>query len=89
MPNVESTNNTSNPAVNAEAITNGVAFSSACRAIYVGGAGGIALELENGTEVFLAAAPAGQILPIRAVRVLSAISGGGSATTATNLVALF
>ena len=78
--------NTSEPAVSAEAITNDVDFSRACRAIYVGGAGNIVLELEDDSVVYFAGAVAGTVIPVRAKSVLA--SSGGNSTSATNLVAL-
>lgn len=56
-----------------------------CRAIYVGGAGAVAVKTISGaTAVTLAAVPVGTVLPIT-------IDGGqimSTNTTATNLVAL-
>ncbi len=56
-----------------------------CRAIYVGGAGAVAVKTKAGAHaVTLAAVPVGTILPIQ-------IDGGqimSTNTTATNLVAL-
>lgn len=56
-----------------------------CRAIYVGGAGAVAVKTQAGAHaVTLAAVPVGTILPIQ-------IDGGqimSTNTTATNLVAL-
>ena len=74
--------NSPGPALDAEAITNDVAFSRACRGIYVGVAGIINLELEDGGTVVFKGALAGTVLPVRAVKVLA------STTTATDLVAL-
>jgi hypothetical protein len=74
--------NSPGPALDAEAITNDVAFSRACRGIYVGVAGIINLELEDGGTVVFKGAAAGSVIPIRAVKVLAAT------TTATDLVAL-
>ncbi len=53
------------------------------RAIYVGGAGNVAVTMKNGTSVTFTAPPVGTILPVRATRVLA------TGTTATNLVALW
>lgn len=47
------------------------------RAIYVGGAGNLALRLQDGTELVLENVAAGSLLPIRAARVLAS---GTSAT---------
>jgi hypothetical protein len=54
-----------------------VAFSG----IYVGGAGNVAVETNDGTATFTAV-PVGTILPVCAIKVLS------TGTTATNLVGL-
>lgn len=51
-------------------------------AIYVGGAGVVALVLENGTVVNFTAV-AGEIIPVRSIRINS------TGTTATLLVALY
>jgi hypothetical protein len=79
---VATVSNSSGPALDAEAITNGVAFSRACRGIYVGVGGIINLELEDGGTVVFKGAVTGSVIPVRAVKVLSAT------TTATDLVAL-
>lgn len=54
------------------------------RALYVGGAGDLVVEFSGneGTNITLAAVPAGTLLPIRVSRVRAA-------TTATNIVALY
>ena len=77
-----STTNSPGPALDAEAIVNGTAFSRVCRGIYVGVGGIINLELEDGGTVVFKGAVAGTVIPVRAVKVLSAT------TTATDLVAL-
>jgi len=51
-------------------------------AVLVGGAGNIYLVLENGSVVVMAAA-AGQIIPIKTIRV------NNTTTTATNMYALY
>ena len=53
------------------------------RALYVGGAGDIAVEMMSGASVTLRAVPGGALVPLRARRVLSA------GTTATNIVAMW
>lgn len=73
------------PAVYAAAITphdtNDLAYD--IRAIYVGGAGDIALITTGGSAVTLSAVPAGSILPIRASRIKA------TGTTATLIVGLW
>lgn len=55
-----------------------------CRALWVGGAGDVAIIAENDTvAVTITAVPAGTLLPVRAKAVR--VSG----TTATNIVALY
>lgn len=51
-------------------------------AIYVGGAGNVAVIMESGDSVIFTAPPVGSILPIRVKRVLS------TNTTATLLIGL-
>ena len=53
------------------------------RAIYVGGAGDLAVELASGASVTLAAVPAGATLPLRAQKVYA------TGTTAGAIVALW
>ncbi len=52
------------------------------RSIYVGGAGNIALVTAKGTTLTFVGLGAGQVLPMRANRVLA------TGTTATNLIGL-
>lgn len=75
----------SHPAREAFAITPHAtnAISPLPKAIYVGGAGDIALRcVDSGADVTLVAVPVGTILPVRASHVR--VTG----TTATNLVGL-
>lgn len=56
----------------------------ACRALWVGGAGNVAIIAEeDDTVVVWSGVPAGTILPVRAKRVRS------TSTTATNILALY
>lgn len=55
----------------------------ACRGIYVGVGGDIALVTTRGSAVTFAAVPSGSVLPVRAARVKSA------GTSASSLVALY
>lgn len=71
------------PATYAFAITphDSTDFASACRGIYVGGAGDIT-AIVKGVAVLFKAVPVGAILPVSATRV------NATGTTATNLVGL-
>jgi len=57
-------------------------FAYQVRAIYVGGAGNVAVVTPSGTVVTFNGVPAGSVLPVRAIRV-------NDATTATNMVGLY
>ena len=59
------------------------ALSHVTRAIYVGGAGSLTVQLSGGDQVTLAAVPAGSLLPLRAARILA------TGTTATDIVGLW
>jgi hypothetical protein len=61
--------------------TNDLPFIS--RALFVGGAGNVAVEMGSGDNVTFTGVPAGFILPIEVSKVLS------TGTTATNIVALY
>ncbi len=74
---------TSDPAMDCVAIVLDSDLPNACRAIYVGGAGDVSITTLKGATVVFSGAVAGSVLPIACTRVNS------SATTATNLVALF
>lgn len=74
--------------------TNGVAVTKSdstvlpvTRALYIGGAGDVAVVFEDkgsgGSAVTLAGATAGSVLPVRVLKVMS------TNTTATNIVALY
>lgn len=73
------------PATNAAAMSENDSTDLAytTRAIYVGGAGNVVVDMASGqTSVTFSSVPAGTILPIRVTRLRTA-------TTATNLVALY
>lgn len=73
------------PATNAAAMSENDSTDLAytTRAIYVGGSGNVVVDMVSGqTSVTFSNVPAGVILPIRATRLRTA-------TTATNLVALY
>lgn len=86
MPDVYSA-----PAVKARAVTKSDSTVVNCRAIYVGGAGDVAvIPLEDatskggaGTAVVFSAVPAGTFMPISAEKIMS------TSTTATLMVALY
>lgn len=59
-------------------------LTTACRGLYIGGAGDVTLDTVGGeTTVVFNSLVAGTILPVRAVRVRA------TGTTATNIVALW
>lgn len=72
------------PATSAAAVTpnNSTNLSNVTRALYVGGAGDVAVEMLSGDTVTFSAAPVGTILPIRVNKVLF------TGTTATLIIAL-
>ena len=69
---------------NAEAVTTSdtAELARVTRALYVGGAGNIAVVMADRTTVTFAGVPAGTVLPIRVRQVRA------TGTTATNLVGL-
>jgi hypothetical protein len=71
-------------AIHGEAVTKSdtVDLSFVSRAVYVGGAGDLAVIMRNGETITLVAVPAGTLLPIAVSRVMS------TNTTATSIVAL-
>lgn len=78
------------PASAAAAVTPSDTTVLNCRALYVGGAGNVAVHMlgvvgtsPRETSVTFSNVPAGTILPISCYRVLS------TSTTATNIVALY
>jgi len=76
----------SDTAENAAAITphDSTDLSKTTRAIYVGGAGDVSVEMKGaGSAVVFKGLPAGTVLPVRATRVNS------TATSATDLIALW
>lgn len=75
---------TSSPAIDAYSVTpdDAADLPTVARAVYVGGAGDVALVTLGGTSVVFRALAAGAVLPCSTTRVLAA------GTTATNLVAL-
>lgn len=71
------------PPSSAAAVTPGAtALASVTRAIYVGGAGNVAVTMLDGQDVTFSGVAAGTLIPIRASHVLAA-------TTATNILALW
>ena len=74
------------PAVHAFAVTpsDSVTFPTATRALWIGGAGNVAvLALADSVAVTFAAVPAGTLLPIVAQQVLA------TGTSATNIVGMW
>ena len=58
-------------------------LAAVTRALYVGGAGDLAVWMADGTLLAFGAVPAGTLLPIRVVRVLA------TGTSATRVVGLW
>jgi hypothetical protein len=80
MANIEKTE----PAYSAASVTTSdTAPIDPTRALYVGGAGDVKVDMQGGGTVTFAAVPAGSILPIRAVRIYA------TGTTATTIIALY
>lgn len=73
------------PAGGAEDVlpSDSVNFSREAEGIYVGGTGDVNVIMPGGTAILFSGAPAGTILPVRAIRV------NLTDTTATKMVALF
>ncbi len=72
------------PASNAVAVTKSDAtILPAFRALYVGGAGDVAVTTVDGANATFSGAPAGLVIPIRGTKVLS------TGTTATLILALY
>lgn len=75
------------PAVLAHAVTPsdlaGNNLTYPCRALYIGGAGNATIVMADSTAILFSGLQAGQILPVRALRV------NATGTTATGIVALF
>ena len=61
----------------------GADLGQVSRALYIGGAGNVAVQMKDGSTGIFANVPGGMMLPVRAVRVLA------TGTSATNIVALF
>lgn len=72
------------PASKASAVTTSdTATIGGCRGLWVGGAGNLTLDFQDGaSNVVITGVPAGTLLPIAPLRVKVA-------TTATNIVALY
>ena len=85
MAEIETTINPDAPHYGALSVTpsDTVDLSRVTRAIYVGGAGAVKVNMEDGTTVTFTAVPVGTTLRIKATRVYS------TGTTATNLLGLY
>jgi len=78
------------PGVKARAVTKSDSTVVAARALYIGGAGDVAVLMEgdaasggSGTAVTFSSVPAGTFMPISVNKVMS------TNTTATNIVAIY
>jgi hypothetical protein len=58
-------------------------LANATRAVYIGGAGDLKIKTTGGDTVTLVGVPAGSLLPLRVVQVLS------TGTTATSIVGMY
>jgi hypothetical protein len=78
-------NNVVDPASNAVAVTpsDGTDLTYTSRALFVGGAGNVAVIMAGGQTVTFTGVTAGALLPIRVSRVLS------TGTTATTITAVW
>jgi hypothetical protein len=78
-------NNVVDPASNAAAVTpnDSTDLTYTSRALFVGGAGNLAVVMAGGQTVTFTGVTAGALLPIRASRVMS------TNTTATSIVAVW
>lgn len=65
--------NLTGPAVHGFVITpsDGAALAETTRALYVGGAGDLAVLFASGGQAVLSNVPAGTLLPLRAIKVLA------------------
>jgi len=73
----------SSPATHLAAVTPSDSTVVRCKALYVGGAGDLALQArDDSTTVTLVGVTAGSVIPVSCNKVMAA-------TTATNIVALF
>ena len=61
----------------------GADLTQVSRALYIGGAGDLAVQMKDGSSGTFVGVYSGQLLPVRAARVLA------TGTTATNIVAIF
>lgn len=68
----------SSPAIDAQVVvpSNTTVLNNVTRAIYVGTAGDLKVELLSGVQVTFVGAPAGAMLPIRARKVLTGTTAG-------------
>lgn len=80
---VEGRANPARSAVAVDVSSTDQALSPECRALYVGGAGDVEVNMADTGSAIVFTCVAGQILPINAVKVLNAN------TTATAIVALY
>jgi hypothetical protein len=78
-------NNVVDPASNAAAVTpnDSTDLAAVSRALFVGGAGNIAVTMAGGQSITFTGVTAGAVLPIRVSRILS------TGTTATSIVAVW
>lgn len=72
-----------NPAFSVAAVTPSNTTVISARALYIGGAGNVAVTALDGSTATFTSVPAGTILPVVVTKVMA------TGTTATNIVALY
>lgn len=83
-PNQWTSNNVTSPAYDFASVTPGTPITGGFKALWIGVAGNVGITNFNGTSVVFIGVPAGSILPIMGLTVITTASG----TTAESIIAL-